>query len=156
MGRNALSGSGVSGLRSGARSGSGLRGLSGRGGQRNAAAGGLKNFSLTAPENDPVDVTTVTPGGVGVNEVQRVRYPSTTSGGTAVWTFGANSTPGLAHDASAATVQAALRALASVGGANVTVAKNGAGDYTVTFMGALAETNVSQLAVDGSGLTEAR
>lgn len=48
----------------------------------------------------------------------------------------------LAVDASAATVQAALRALSSINGANITVAGSAGGPYTATFSATLASEDL--------------
>lgn len=54
------------------------------------------------------------------------------SGGTFTLSFGGQTTTTIAYNATAATVQTALRALSSVGGTNATVTGT-AGNYTVTF-----------------------
>src|ERR1700738_5248805 len=55
------------------------------------------------------------------DEIQTVTLTGAPTGGTFTLTFGANTTSGIAYNASAATVQAALVALASIGANNVVV-----------------------------------
>ena len=88
------------------------------------------------------------------NETQTVRTTNA-SGGTFTLTFDGQTTAPLAHDATAAQVQAALEALAGIGAGNV-VASGGpvsTVNLTVNFRGALSERDVAQLTADGSGLT---
>ena len=72
----------------------------------------------------------------------------TATGGTFTLTFNAATTTAIAEAATAATVQAALVALASVGASNVLVTGSAGGPFTVTFTGTLANT---ALALTGSG-----
>lgn len=67
---------------------------------------------------------------------------STLPSGTFTLTFGANTTTALNYNDAAATVQAALEALASIGVGNVSVTggPTGTADLTITFIGALAAT----------------
>jgi hypothetical protein len=66
---------------------------------------------------------------------------------------GPDTTPALAHDASAAQVQAALAALANVGTGNVSVSGADGGPYAIAFGGGLAGVGVPPLVADGGGLT---
>lgn len=68
---------------------------------------------------------------------------------------GPDTTDPLPHDASAAQVQAALGALATVGAGNVTVSGGGGSGepYVVAFGGALAGVGVPPLLADGSALS---
>lgn len=87
---------------------------------------------------------------VGSNEVQTVDA-GTATGGTFTLSFkGATTTP-IAFDATGTVVQAALEALSTIGEGNVTV--TGTDPWTVTFVGALAETNQPLLTADSTGLT---
>jgi hypothetical protein len=64
--------------------------------------------------------------------------------------FGGDTTPDLPFDASAAQVQAALRALPSIGSPNVTVTRSAElqeKKYFVTFTGSLGGTDVAQLTI---------
>lgn len=97
-----------------------------------------------------VQVTETTPGGGGTDEIQTITLYGTPVRGTFTLTFGANTTAALAYNGTAAAMQTALRALASIGGANVTVAGANGGPYTVTFIGALANTNVALMTATSS------
>lgn len=90
---------------------------------------------------------------VGTNEVQTVTISGSPTGGTFTLTFAGDTTAAIAYDATAAQVQAALQALASIGADNVTVAGNAGGPYTVTFTGDLAALDVETLTADGSALS---
>lgn len=83
-------------------------------------------------------------------EVQRV----TVAGGAGTFTlkFGANTTPAMPFDDTAANVETRLNALPSIGGVggSVSVTKNG-NVFTVTFLGELSGLDVSQLIGAGSG-----
>jgi hypothetical protein len=87
------------------------------------------------------------------NEVQKITLIETGSEGRQFkLSFGGYTTPELALSAGAEKVQAALRALPSIGSPNVDVfyesAASGAQHfYTVTFRGALADTDVDQIVV---------
>lgn len=93
--------------------------------------------------------------GTATNEVQKVTIKAT--GGSAKWTVMGEQTALIAFNADAATVQAAIIALAAVpaGGVEVTGGPGneaGSTPYVVTFKGALAGQNVPAITV-GSGLT---
>ena len=88
-----------------------------------------------------------------INEVQVVDLDGATAG-TYTLTFGADTTGPIAYDADAATVQAALEGLASIGAGNVNVTGVDGGPWTITFQGALASNDVAELTVDGSSLTD--
>ena len=87
-----------------------------------------------------------------VNEVQSIA--STGTGGPATFTFNGQTTPAQAFNVSAATLQAALRALTSINGANVTCTGGSLGSAPIacTFSGTLAAINVPAITV-GAGLT---
>lgn len=77
-------------------------------------------------------------------------YPT---GGTFTLTFGANTTAALAYNASMAAIQTALQGLASIGSGNCLVAGVPGEYFTVTFVGDLANTNVSEIVSNFSLLT---
>ncbi|HET9199002.1 MAG TPA: fibronectin type III domain-containing protein [Solirubrobacterales bacterium] len=89
------------------------------------------------------------------NEVQVLTVRAT--GGTFQLNYDGGQTGPLAHDASAATVEAAIEALPAVGAGNVSVS-GGPGDaggdnpYTVAFQGTLAGADLGQISVEASGL----
>lgn len=87
-----------------------------------------------------------------INEVHVVDLDGATAG-TYTLTFGADTTGPIAFNADAATVQAALVGLPSIGALDVLVAGAIGGPWTVTFQGALAATDVDELTINGAGLT---
>ncbi len=94
--------------------------------------------------------------GVTANEVQLITLPAGITGGTFTLALGGQTTdPPLAFDAPASDVQTALEALSSIGAGNVSVSGSPGGPYTVMFQGAKANTDVPNLATNGSGLSVA-
>lgn len=89
------------------------------------------------------------------NEVQSVAITGTPTGGSFTLTYVDQETGNIAYNASATVVQAALRALSNIGTGNVTCTDGPlpGSAVTVTFTGALAGTDISQLTADDSGLT---
>lgn len=82
------------------------------------------------------------------SEVQTVTITGGPTGGTFTLTYSGQTTDPIAYNASADVVQAKLTALSnigSLGSQNVKVTGNSGGPYTVTFMGALAGTDVAQM-----------
>jgi hypothetical protein len=90
----------------------------------------------------------------GTDEVQAVAVADA-DGGTFTLSFGGQTTAPLPHDATAAQVQAALRALSTIGptGVNCAGGPLGTAPVTVTFVGALAQTNVAEMTADDALLT---
>jgi predicted acyl esterase len=88
-------------------------------------------------------------GADGTNEVQTVQVTAT--GGTFTLTFDGQTTGPIAFDATPAAVDAALEGLSSVGTGAVDVTGSSS-NYTVTFTGSLARTDVPELTSDASGL----
>ncbi len=100
-----------------------------------------------------VNVTTTTPGGGGADEVQTVAASPAAISGTFNLAFQGVNTINLAFDAAAGAVQAALEALPGIGAGNVSVAGTDINTgYTITFTGALANTDVAQLTADDGNL----
>ncbi|WP_432488480.1 cell wall-binding repeat-containing protein [Kineococcus sp. SYSU DK018] len=90
--------------------------------------------------------------GAGTNEVQTVTTGSATSG-TINLTFAGQTASGIAYNADAATVDAALEGLSNIGAGDVTVTGTDlTTGLTVTFTGALAGTDVAQLTSDDTNL----
>lgn len=85
------------------------------------------------------------------DEVQALAVDAT--GGTFTLTFSGQTTAAIAYNASAATLQTALENLSNIGVGDVTVAKPSAGNWTITFGGALADTNVAQITTNAASLT---
>jgi hypothetical protein len=92
-------------------------------------------------------------GTYGVNEIQ-----TATEGGSGLTsftlTFGGQTTASIPVDSSAAVVSAALQSLSTIGPGNVNVSSSGAAGavvYTVTFVGALGNTNVAAMTSTPTG-----
>lgn len=77
----------------------------------------------------------------GTNEVQTVTITGSPTGGTFTLTFDGQTTAAIAHNATAATVRAALEALSNIPTGDVTVTGSAGGPYTVTFVGSLGGKN---------------
>ncbi len=88
-------------------------------------------------------------GGAAASEFQTLEVIAT--GGSFTLTFGTDTTTALAHDASAADIEAALTALAGLDAGDVTVT-GGERRFQIAFAGALAMTNVAPIRVDNSNL----
>ena len=98
------------------------------------------NYGLLSKAGAPTD---------GVDEVQSLTIDA--EGGTYTLTFGGQTTTAIAFDATAAQVQAALRALSSIGSSGVSV--TGDGPYTITFGGALSGLPQAEITTDATNLT---
>jgi hypothetical protein len=111
---------------------------------------GDASFDVALYNLPAIGVETTINGSSSVNEVQKILLLNA-SGGTFKLAFGGHETSDIAFGADASAVEQALEDLVGIGSGNVTVAK--AGDvYTVSFQGALANTNVAKLIADGKGL----
>lgn len=86
------------------------------------------------------------------SEVQRITITGTPTGGTFTVTHGGFTTTAIAYNANAATVQAALEALPSIGTGNVSCGGGALpGSFvTCTFQGTLAAANIVQMTATGS------
>jgi hypothetical protein len=96
-----------------------------------------------------VSIVQTTAGSSITNEVQTVNLVDA-DGGTFTLTFGGQTTAAIAHNASAATVDAALEALSSIGTGNIAVTGSSGGPYTCTFGGALAGQNLALMTYTSS------
>lgn len=92
-------------------------------------------------------------GADGANEVQLVTITGTPAGGTFTLTFDGETTAGIVFNATAAAVQAALLALASLALGDVVVTGSAGGPYTLTFGGDFTEDDVATLTASALGLT---
>lgn len=92
--------------------------------------------------------------GAGTNEVQTLSITGSPTGGSFTLTFGAQTTAAIPWNATAAQVDAALELLSTIGEGNVLCAGGPlpGSPITITFVGALAATNVA-LITDTSSLT---
>lgn len=91
----------------------------------------------------------------GVNEVVTLTEGVNITGGTFTLTFGGQTTAALAHDITAAQLQAALENLSSIGAGNITVTGGilTTTPFTLTFKGTLARTNVGSVTSNQASLT---
>jgi hypothetical protein len=89
----------------------------------------------------------------GTNEVQSVTLTGTPAGGTFTLTFDGLTTAPIAFNATAAAVQAALLALASLATGDVVVTGSAGGPYTLSFGGDFSEEDVATLTGSAAGLT---
>lgn len=104
------------------------------------ALGKITASSKYGPYSGTTDeVQTVTEGGLGLTSF--------------TLTYSAQTTGSIAAAATAATVQTALEALSNIAVGDVTVTGSAGGPYTVTFGGALADTNVAQMTATPTGGT---
>lgn len=120
--------------------------------------GVLDGLDLSALDyDDPVWLSN-TDGGLddsdpSQNEQQMVTLNNTPTGGTFTLTLSGQTTSALAYNALAATVEAALEALSTIGSGNVSISGSAGGPYTVEFIGDLADENVPAMTGDGTSLT---
>jgi hypothetical protein len=89
----------------------------------------------------------------GAREKQTVTITGSPTGGTFTLTFDGQTTSAIAYNATAATVEAALEALSTIGQGNVQVTGAAGGPWTVEFVGQLQDTNVPAMTADGASLT---
>ena len=115
---------------------------------RGALAGLPQNefviLDVQVMQANAVVVATTQEGGGGNNERQLITLPSNPVGGNFRLTFNGATTAPIAFNASAATVQAALQALGTIGAGNALVTGS-PGNWQVQFVGTLANTNVTQI-----------
>lgn len=78
------------------------------------------------------------------DEVQTITITGSPTGGTWIPTFAAVNGAAVAFNATAASLQATLEAMSSIGVGNILVTGSAGGPYTLTFRGALADTNTAQ------------
>lgn len=110
-------------------------------------------------QENPSPADALDPDEAGVNEVQTISDSGTVSGGTFTLTFRGDTTDDLAYNATAATVEAALLALDSIGtdgegNDNVNVTGGPLpGDTVVTFQNGLGTEDVPALTVDNTDIT---
>jgi hypothetical protein len=84
------------------------------------------------------------------DEVWTVTITGSPSGGNFTLTFGAQTTSGIAYNASA-SVESAFEALSTVD--DVTVTGSAGGPWTIEFVGTHAYSNVGDITASGAGLT---
>lgn len=116
----------------------------------NEAAKFMVNFVITSRPLQGAPVPAA-----GTNEVQTVTVTGSPTGGTYTLTYSGQTTSGIAFNATASAVQSALEALSNLAPGDVTCAggPHPGTPITVTFGGALAGTDVTQMTADASSLT---
>lgn len=90
-----------------------------------------------------------------VNEVVTLTEDTNITAGTFTLTFGGQTTSAIQHDANAATIQAALEALSSIGAGNVSVTGGilTSTPVAIEFIGELKGTNVGSVTSNQASLT---
>lgn len=111
------------------------------------------NYYVTRVADIDIVVSTLVPKTAVQNEIQVVTVNGTPTGGTFTLKVGDQETATIAFDAAAATVLAALEALANVGAGNTDVTGSAGGPYTVTFNGTLAGEDIPTMTMGTNALT---
>lgn len=111
------------------------------------------NYYITNVADMTFVVSPLVPYSQTTAEVQTATISGTPTGGTFALAFRGATTAAIAYNAAAATVQAALEALRTIGTGNVAVSGSAGGPYTITFQGALAGANVPLLVLKNNLLT---
>lgn len=112
-------------------------------------ADAAKPFDQFTVDNNALQTNTV----LGVDEVQRVSFSGVPNTGDFTLTFGADTTSTLQFNDNAATIEAALEALPSIGSGNISVSGDFTNDFVFTFQGALAEQPIAdQITVTNNNL----
>src|SRR5881275_1987291 len=92
-----------------------------------------KVYAITDQTKRNLDTGTAVVVQRGHDELQSVTVTGSPTGGSFTLTFGANTTAAIAYNASAATVQTRLQALASIGSGNALVTGSNGGPWQVQF-----------------------
>lgn len=116
-------------------------------------AGDNATFNVTNIAHQAFDPTASFTIQTEVDDVQTVSITGSPTGGTFTLTFGGNTTVGIAFNAAASAVQAALVALASIGAGNATVTGPSGGPWLVDFTGTLGYAAQTLMTTSGAGLT---
>lgn len=90
---------------------------------------------------------------VAYDDIQTLTVTGGPTGGTVVLRWGGNNTGAIAYNASAATVQAALQALAGVGAGQVAVSGPAGGPWVVEWTGTLADAAQALITLQTNSLT---
>jgi RHS repeat-associated protein len=119
----------------------------------NVGTNGGITWTRPATPPAPSDTVLVTSSGYAGDSVQQVQLTGNPTGGTFTLSFNGQTTAPIAYNASAATVQAALQALSSIGSGNALVANPTGAAWVVRFAGTLGGAAQPALTANGSGLT---
>lgn len=120
-----------------------------------ARAGSGRTQAIKLPASITYAAGTILGELIGNNEVVTLTEGTSMTAGTYTLTFGGQTTTAIAYNATAATIQAALEALSTIGVGNVTVTGGGIDTAvaTVTFVNKLGYTNVGAVTADLTSLT---
>ena len=116
-------------------------------------SGDHQTYAITNQVKRILDPNTAVVVQAAHDEVQTVTVTGAPTGGTFTLSFGGQTTTGIASNAAASVVQAALQALSSIGASNALVTGAAGGPYTVQLTGALGQADQAQMTADGSLLT---
>lgn len=109
-------------------------------------------FISTSTANE-ITLTKTADGGTSKNETYDLNFGPLVRGGLYSLNYGGNSTTGIPPFQSAISVQTQLAAVTGIGAGNISVQENGSGGYTIQFVGARAQQNISTaLILDASGV----
>ncbi len=103
----------------------------------------LITFTISTAARRYLDKSVATVVQKANDEIQTVTITGAPTGGTFTLSYGGNTTSALAYNATAAAVQTALQALASIGAGNALVSGSAGGPYTVRFTSTLGLSNVA-------------
>ncbi len=92
---------------------------------------------------------------IPINEIETITLGGSPDGGTYTLTYSAQTTGAILYNASSEAVRIALESLSNIDIGEVTVAGGVGGPWTVTFIGGLGATDVTDLTGDASNLTSA-
>src|SRR5262249_52818291 len=98
------------------------------------------------------DIILVTSYDYKGDEVQRVTLTGPPTGGTFTLTFNGATTSAIAYNATAAAVQSALQALATIGSGNALVTGANGGPWAVRFVQGKGGSDQPEMTANGSGL----
>lgn len=114
--------------------------------------GSVVNLGTVGATATTVTIATTQQGGGGPNEVQTVTLNNSPTYGTFTLTYSGQTTAAIPYNATAAQVDAALEALSNIGAGDVTCTGGPlpTTPVTVTFTGALANTNVAEMTATSS------
>jgi hypothetical protein len=105
---------------------------------------------LAGGANTDVTISETVAHAVGANEVQTVTLNGTPGSGTFTLTLGVDTTAGIAFDATAADVAAALNAVLGAGSVSVTGGPGPAVPWLVEFTGTYAQAEVVEMTADAT------
>lgn len=114
-----------------------------------------KMFNVALPASVNYAAGTILGEVIGTNELQTLLIAGGGTGGTFTVTFSGQTTAGVAFNATASTLQAALEALSNVGNGNIKVTGGPAGvaPFAIEFTGALAGADQATITSSVASIT---